>query len=390
MISKDRKMVDGAHFLYELWFLRASRIILFHPSLTFFLVFRYTKIKNCFECSPDKVSYLLTVEELREEQICVPLAWIKMQTGDELMLDSPLSRGVGFDLVQLWKDMRRDIVSINGQDLYGESGPESIVGALARAIMNKARSAKHKLGGGHSKYSSSTTELWHMNEVQALTYTKDILLACNRTQSGGDTYYCVEYLFRNPSLVVLCPFSSHAEPLKITVQLAEEPVEAVTSAIEALAATEEKESVITPESSLSFQERARKTQSVKVPKGGNPFAQTLPRPSSMKNIAGAVGLINFELPIAQGAESRRFSRTAPLKLGIETPSPVTSPMSGKNGSSCDELTEKSYGGGGLGKTSGIKPPTPTTRSVISVKIEANTAYKICPTDPQDDNDDIWR
>lgn len=316
-----------------------------------------------------------------------------MQTGDELMLDSPLSRGVGFDLVQLWKDMRRDIVCINGQDLYGESGPESIVGALARAIMNKARSSKHSARGGHSKYSSSTTELWHMNEVQALTYTKDILLACNRTQSGGDTYYCVEYLFRNPSLVVLCPFSSHAEPLKITVLLAEEPVEAVTSAIEALAAAEEKESVTTRDSpSLSFQQRARKTQSVKLSRGGNPFAQTLPRPSSMKNIAGAVGLINFELPTATGAGDHPFSRTAPLKLGIETPSPVTSPMSGKDGSSsCDELLERSYGRGGRGKTSSrIKSPTPTTRSVISVKIEANTSYKICPTDPQDDNDDIWR
>jgi hypothetical protein len=30
------------------------------------------------------------------------------------------------------------------------------------------------------------------------------------------------------------------------------------------------------------------------------------------------------------------------------------------------------------------------RPVIRVKIQANTSYKICPSDPQDDREDIWR
>ena len=113
--------------------------------------------------------------------------------------------------------------------IYGESGPESILGALARSIVllaSKAREQENKLGllsPSHissrpcsvNNNSTGNIPLCTMTEVQAVAHTMDILLACNRTQSGGDTYYCVEYLFRNPSLVVICPYSSHAEPLQV-------------------------------------------------------------------------------------------------------------------------------------------------------------------------------
>lgn len=119
--------------------------------------------------------------------------------------------------------------------IYGESGPDSILGALARSIVllaSKAREKESKLGllspsyinarpssafvpSTHHPSTSGYTPLCAMTEVQAVAHTMDILLACNRTQSGGDTYYCVEYLFRNPSLVVICPYSSHAEPLQV-------------------------------------------------------------------------------------------------------------------------------------------------------------------------------
>ena len=43
------------------------------------------------------------------------------------------------ELAQLWKDMKRDTVSINGRVLKGELGPEAIVGALTRCILAQAR-----------------------------------------------------------------------------------------------------------------------------------------------------------------------------------------------------------------------------------------------------------
>ena len=42
------------------------------------------------------------------------------------------------ELAQLWKDMKRDTVSINGRVLKGELGPEAIVGALTRCILAQA------------------------------------------------------------------------------------------------------------------------------------------------------------------------------------------------------------------------------------------------------------
>ena len=53
--------------------------------------------------------------------------------------------------------------------------------------------------------------------MSALKYARDVLLACNRTRSGGDSYYCVENLCSNQELAVLCPSTSKAEPLQILV-----------------------------------------------------------------------------------------------------------------------------------------------------------------------------
>lgn len=44
-------------------------------------------------------------------------------------------------LAQLWKDMKRDTVSINGLVLKGERGPEAIVGALTRCILAQVSGA---------------------------------------------------------------------------------------------------------------------------------------------------------------------------------------------------------------------------------------------------------
>lgn len=43
------------------------------------------------------------------------------------------------ELAQLWKDMKRDTVSINGRVMTGEQGPEGIIGALTRCILAQVR-----------------------------------------------------------------------------------------------------------------------------------------------------------------------------------------------------------------------------------------------------------
>ena len=53
-------------------------------------------------------------------------------------------------------------------------------------------------------------------QLQAVSGARDVLLACNRTRSGGDSYVAADRLCRCEELIVLCP-SAFVSPLEITV-----------------------------------------------------------------------------------------------------------------------------------------------------------------------------
>ena len=168
-------------------------------------------------------AYVGALSELydRAESLNVPVQWIKERievassgnapSGFQAFHEGGLSSGVA----QLWKDMLRDSVSING-DLYkgdGGHGPERIIGALARCIMKFDKSATQNVNA-----TRAYRKKFCITESQAVSYARDVLLACNRTRSGGDSYYCMDTLCSNHELVVLCPSSSEADPLRITVR----------------------------------------------------------------------------------------------------------------------------------------------------------------------------
>mmetsp|Transcript_5604 Transcript_5604/g.12768 ORF Transcript_5604/g.12768 Transcript_5604/m.12768 type:complete len:310 (-) Transcript_5604:2834-3763(-) len=102
--------------------------------------------------------------------------------------------------------MSRDRIAINGVQLSGEHGPETIVGTLVRRILEC------------TAFAPNGTQLHRLSEMSALIAARDVLLACNRTQSGGDTYMCVDALCRAEGLMVLCPDSAEAEPVAIEVE----------------------------------------------------------------------------------------------------------------------------------------------------------------------------
>lgn len=106
--------------------------------------------------------------------------------------------------------LTKDSVEINGVILKGDEGhgPERILGALTRCILTFDKMKVEK---------SSMKKAKKVNESVAVSFARDILLAANRTRSGGDSYYCVDTMCSNPDLVCLCPMSSEAEPLQITV-----------------------------------------------------------------------------------------------------------------------------------------------------------------------------
>ncbi|KAF0697906.1 Aste57867_11438 [Aphanomyces stellatus] len=161
---------------------------------------------DCYEClllrrqvqgATEKASYLKALQQSKKE-LRMPVEWIHRQ---EAAARHPRSR-CGMD--QVFKDLERDKVKINNRVLSGAEGSECVLGALTRVFMQvQAQHDEHK----------------DLSEAQALCIVRSLLLSCNRTQSGGDTYEAVEFLYHNPALNVLCPHQLEAEPLEINVYL---------------------------------------------------------------------------------------------------------------------------------------------------------------------------
>ena len=183
----------------------------------------YLKIQNLLRQACTKQDYISGLRELENNPIRVPIKWIAKQTllssmsngsdagqtGSSGAAPSQATAfqelGVDLSVEQLWRDLRRDSVSINGTVWQGNEshGSEVIVGAVAHSILRSSR--------------DSTDGQSDMMESQALAYARDILLAGNRTRSGGDSYFCISTLCSNSELVVVTPSAREAEPVALAV-----------------------------------------------------------------------------------------------------------------------------------------------------------------------------
>lgn len=170
---------------------------------------QYLDIRAAIHAATTKDEYCEAISRLHDNSITVPVQWIKAQVDDAIAGSYFIENEISSCVEQLWKDLQRDTVEINGEMLSGNSfhGPERIVGKLTRLILS-SNSSQHSI---HDNMS------YRITEAQAITYARDILLASGRTRSGGDSYFCAENLCLNRSLVVLCPSSSTVTPLNINV-----------------------------------------------------------------------------------------------------------------------------------------------------------------------------
>ncbi|RHY31828.1 hypothetical protein DYB32_008258 [Aphanomyces invadans] len=149
------------------------------------------------ERSPNAVPFVVLCPH-SERELHMPVEWIHKQ---EQVARHPRGR-CGMD--QVFKDLERDKVKINNRVFSGADGSECVLGALTRVFI--------QVQGQHDVQNDLT-------EAEALSIVRSLLLSCNRTQSGGDTYEAVEFLYHNPTLNVLCPNQLEADPLEINVFL---------------------------------------------------------------------------------------------------------------------------------------------------------------------------
>jgi hypothetical protein len=175
----------------------------------------YIKIQREIQHASSKQLYLVPLSELVGKNLNVPIQWIREQIGgistdhaNVAFREETVSRGVN----QLWKDLSRDSVRIDEELFIGGSGhsPEMIIGALVRYIIGLDKSSPLSANATDAQKSK-----YCISESQALSFARDILLAGNRTRSGGDSYFCVNTLCKSPELAVVVPSSLEAEPWTI-------------------------------------------------------------------------------------------------------------------------------------------------------------------------------
>lgn len=73
----------------------------------------------------------------------------------------------------------------------------------------------------HGCAGSAGSHYFEIDESQVLACARDLLVLCNRTQSGGDTYYCIDSLLCNRDFAIVTPLSTVADPLEILVDIVE-------------------------------------------------------------------------------------------------------------------------------------------------------------------------
>ena len=64
---------------------------------------------------------------------------------------------------------------------------------------------------------------FHISDATAITLAREILTLCNRTESGGDTYFCINSMLiapiRDNDLCILTPFSAECDPMEVTISI---------------------------------------------------------------------------------------------------------------------------------------------------------------------------
>ena len=159
---------------------------------------QYLNIRAAIHDATTKEDYCAAVSRLRDNSITIPVQWIKAQLNDDIANSYFVESEIPSSVEQLWKDLLRDTVEMNGEVLSGDSfhGPERIIGKLTQLILSSDASV-------HDNHDELLSNQDRITEAQAIAYARDILLASGRTRSGGDSYFCAENLCLNRDLVVL-------------------------------------------------------------------------------------------------------------------------------------------------------------------------------------------
>ena len=121
---------------------------------------------------------------------------VRKSRGEEGFIPESVSTGV----TQIYKDLIRDNLSVNGAVYRGDKiGVNGMISSFTHALKTA--------GDGV------------LSDVDCVVGARDVLLGCNRSRSGGDSYWVVNRCcVNNNENVVLCPSEGESKPITITVE----------------------------------------------------------------------------------------------------------------------------------------------------------------------------
>jgi hypothetical protein len=175
----------------------------------------YLQLQSKINALDVHLDYTAAVGNLAASPIQVPVRWIRDlptmgvnrgtsasaagHMSDKLKPSrhsGPSHKNVQNSIHQFWKNMRQTTFGVNGIVVPKESplAAERIVGALTRCILEFDHAFAEE-----SEIDMDPANL--ISELQALSYTRDILLSVSRSKQQQDVICAVQRLLRNDSLV---------------------------------------------------------------------------------------------------------------------------------------------------------------------------------------------
>lgn len=171
----------------------------------------YTLLRDSLQQADSHEMYLAGIQATMKElaSLQVPVQWVQERIENDL---SPILLGtlkppkfsrspqklLKSSISEFWRNMSRTTFSINGLTVPRNSqfASERVVGALARCILefDKAFLSSDEKDDG--------VELSQISELQAVSYTRHILLTVLRSKERQDANFVVRYLLESPGVMV--------------------------------------------------------------------------------------------------------------------------------------------------------------------------------------------
>lgn len=296
------------------------------------------------------------------------------------------SDDAGTQMQQVFKDMQRDKVSINGHVFQGwVDADDRVRSSSSKATSRTSMSSISSLSSSAPAVGPAICAMVcalareiqrHSNEVElteaeALTLSHQVLSSCSRTQSGGNTLDVVTLLCGHDSFAFIASDSADVQPLQIRVYSAESESEPALAASPCARPTK-RPAKPTPQSAHATMHRKTSSEGEFV-RGAEASRSTTP---------------TTPLPAAKLLQTDILKSIAKMRHRRRASEPLHQPQMGRSASAPSSPTGVVVGLGlGLDKRQPVS--TVPASACARVALSCTMHYKICNPSFSDEHDAVW-